>query len=68
MSATAERSSLSKLVLCALSVYTMFLVWGLLQEKSACQAASSQLTTRSYQHDLPDGRRRVRPVLGGRAL
>lgn len=31
----AKRTGLVQLALCALTIYAMFLVWGLLQEKSA---------------------------------
>jgi len=36
----AGRSGILQLALCALTIYTMFLLWGLLQEKSTLLAAS----------------------------
>lgn len=46
----AKQSGLLQLALCALTIYTMFLMWGLLQEKSMSSA-----TDASHQHGVLDG-------------
>lgn len=42
------RNGIVQLALCAVTIYTMFLVWGLLQEKSACSHTHTVTSTVYY--------------------